>query len=233
MVGSLYGYKTTNGGITWSSIPINGDDIYFVNTDIGYACGRYNKIQKTTNGGQTWIVQTQQSSSGGRFYSILFFNSIIGVAAGDDVARTTNGGINWYYQNPPTGNRFTDVCITDTNEYYLSGDYNTILKTTTGGNIIGLQTINLQVSKNFFLKQNYPNPFNPLTKIKFDVPKASFTKLIIYDVLGREVATLLNEELKPGTYEADWDGSNYSSGVFFYKIISGDFVETKKMILMK
>lgn len=58
-------------------------------------------------------------------------------------------------------------------------------------------------------------------------------KLIIYDLLGQEVTTLVNEELKPGTYEADWDGSNYSSGVYFYKIISNEFTETKKMVLMK
>jgi hypothetical protein len=83
------------------------------------------------------------------------------------------------------------------------------------------------------LSQNYPNPFNPQTKIKFAVPKASFIKLIIYDLLGREVTTLVNEELRPGTYEADWDGSNYSSGVHFYKIIAGDYTETKKMVLMK
>ena len=95
-----------------------------------------------------------------------------------------------------------------------------------------------EIPNNFSLCQNYPNPFNPQTKIKFDVPanvkgQTSNVKLIIYDLLGREVAILVNEELKPGTYEADWDGSNYSSGVYFYKIISGDFVATKKMLMVK
>ncbi len=100
----------------------------------------------------------------------------------------------------------------------------------------GLTNINTQNNLNvkaYLLSQNYPNPFNPKTKIRFDVPTTSFTKLIVYDLLGREVATLVNEELKPGSYEADWDASNFSSGVYFYKIISGDFVETKKMVLMK
>lgn len=105
----------------------------------------------------------------------------------------------------------------------------------------------------FNLSQNYPNPFNPQTKIKFDIPAnvkglTSNVKLVVYDLLGREVATLVNEELKPGTYEADWDASNFSSGVYFYKIIfrqagssTGDpstgsgqvYTETKKMVLMK
>jgi hypothetical protein len=94
--------------------------------------------------------------------------------------------------------------------------------------MVGITAVSNELPDNFFLSQNYPNPFNPQTKIKFDVPKASFTSLIIYDLLGREVTTLVNEVLKPGTYEADWDGSNYSSGVYFYKIITESFVETKK-----
>ena len=95
-----------------------------------------------------------------------------------------------------------------------------------------------ELPNKFLLSQNYPNPFNPQTKIKFDVPanvkgQTSNVKLVVYDLLGREVTMLVNEELKPGTYEADWDGSNFSSGVYFYKILSGDFVETKKMLMVK
>jgi hypothetical protein len=101
-----------------------------------------------------------------------------------------------------------------------------------------LEPVSTEIPAVFSLSQNYPNPFNPQTKIKFDVPanvrgQTSNVKLIIYDLLGREVATLVNEELKPGTYEADWDGSNFSSGVYFYKIISNEFTETRKMVLMK
>ncbi len=104
--------------------------------------------------------------------------------------------------------------------------------------LTGISSVNSDIPNSFSLSQNYPNPFNPQTKIKFAIPsnlkgQTSNVKLIIYDLLGREVATLVNEELKPGTYEADWDGSNFSSGVYFYKIISGDFTETKKMVLMK
>ncbi|NOS84891.1 MAG: T9SS type A sorting domain-containing protein [Ignavibacteria bacterium] len=105
--------------------------------------------------------------------------------------------------------------------------------------ITGITYMNNEIPDIYDLSQNYPNPFNPQTKIKFELPSLSRSKssipvkLIIYDLLGREVATLVNEELKPGTYEADWDASNYSSGVYFYKIISEGFVETKKMVLMK
>ncbi|NOS84890.1 MAG: T9SS type A sorting domain-containing protein [Ignavibacteria bacterium] len=119
------------------------------------------------------------------------------------------------------------------NTYNLRGAKinNTVYGDTSG--LTGISLNEAEIPANYSLSQNYPNPFNPQTKIKFAVPKASFTKLVIYDLLGREVTTLVDEELKPGTYEADWDGSNFSSGVYFYKIISGDYVETKKMVLMK
>jgi hypothetical protein len=99
--------------------------------------------------------------------------------------------------------------------------------------ITGIPTVNSDIPVKYSLSQNYPNPFNPQTKIKFDVPQTSFTKLIIYDLLGREVTTLVSEELKAGTYQAEWDALSFSSGVYFYKIISGDYVETKKMVLLK
>lgn len=121
------------------------------------------------------------------------------------------------------------VCGTSDSNTFAFRDYCTIKYS----QVTGTSVISGLIPVKFSLSQNYPNPFNPTTKIKFDVPKPSFTKLIIYDMLGREVTTLVNEELKPGTYETDWDASYYSSGVYFYKIISGDFVETKKMVLMR
>ncbi len=102
---------------------------------------------------------------------------------------------------------------------------------------IGITPISSEVPKNFSLSQNYPNPFNPATKIKFDLPEGNgddrFVLLKIYDVLGREVSTLVNQQLQPGTYEVNFDAANFESGVYFYKLTSGDFVETKKMILLK
>jgi hypothetical protein len=83
------------------------------------------------------------------------------------------------------------------------------------------------------LHQNYPNPFNPVANIKFDIPKQENVQLIIYDLLGREVQTLVNGELKPGTYKAVWDASNFASGVYFYKLVAGSYADTKKMILIK
>jgi hypothetical protein len=111
-------------------------------------------------------------------------------------------------------------------------------------NIVGLKRISELTPDKYKLLQNYPNPFNPATKIKFDIPpskgvglpaagRGMTVQLVIYDILGREIATLVNEQLKPGTYEVEWDGSNYPSGVYFYKLITQNYSETKKMVLIK
>jgi hypothetical protein len=94
-------------------------------------------------------------------------------------------------------------------------------------------TGNSELPKEFRLYNNYPNPFNPTTKIKFDIPKSSYVKLIIYDVLGREITTLVNEKLNAGRYEVDWNGSGYPSGVYFYKLRTDEFTDVKKMVLLK
>ncbi|MGA2667548.1 MAG: M14 family zinc carboxypeptidase [Ignavibacteria bacterium] len=85
----------------------------------------------------------------------------------------------------------------------------------------------------FALGQNYPNPFNPATNIKFQLPRSEFVTITIYDVLGKKVATLLNERKNPGYYDVSFDGTNYASGMYFYKIEAGNFIDTKKMILIK
>ena len=81
--------------------------------------------------------------------------------------------------------------------------------------------------------QNYPNPFNPVTKINYELPGAEFVTLKIFDVLGNEVALLINEKQNGGVYTAFWDASNFSSGIYFYTIDAGEFKQTKSMILLK
>jgi len=89
------------------------------------------------------------------------------------------------------------------------------------------------IPNEFALSQNYPNPFNPATTIKFGLPERSFVELRVYDILGREITTLVNEELDSGYYETNFNAVNLSSGIYVYQIKAGDFVNTKKMILMK
>jgi subtilisin-like proprotein convertase family protein len=101
------------------------------------------------------------------------------------------------------------------------------------GALTGIEPVSNSVPGSYALYQNYPNPFNPATNIKFDLAKASNVKLVVYDILGREVRTLVNEFKNPGSYELKFDASNIASGTYFYRIEAGDFVEIKKMVLVK
>lgn len=98
---------------------------------------------------------------------------------------------------------------------------------------IGIQTISTEVPQRFELKQNYPNPFNPVTNIEFSIAKTRDVNLVIYNSLGQLVTTLVNQELKPGTYKYDFNASGLPSGSYYYRLTAGDFVRTNKMILVK
>lgn len=98
---------------------------------------------------------------------------------------------------------------------------------------IGIQQISNEIPNNYLFSQNYPNPFNPMTKIKFSIPKSSNVNVTVFDVLGRHIATLVNEKLKAGTYETQWNAINIPGGAYFYRIEADDFTETKKIILVK
>ncbi len=102
----------------------------------------------------------------------------------------------------------------------------------------GIKNTGTIIPEKYSLYQNYPNPFNPATRIKFDIAsnvkgQAADVKLIIYDILGREISKLVNEKFQPGTYEITFDGSNLPSGVYFYKLSAGNYEETKKLVLLK
>jgi hypothetical protein len=106
--------------------------------------------------------------------------------------------------------------------------------------VTGIEPISSEIPLKYALYQNYPNPFNPVTKIKFDIASLInqdlFRRVVvlkIYDLLGREIATLVNEQLRPGTYEVEWNGSDYPSGVYFYRITAGNFTNAEKMIMIK
>ncbi|MBZ0204204.1 MAG: T9SS type A sorting domain-containing protein [Ignavibacteria bacterium] len=102
-----------------------------------------------------------------------------------------------------------------------------------GGNTPSVNMDDLTIPKSYELSQNYPNPFNPSTTIEYSIPNNAEVTLKIYDILGKEVATLVNEFKSTGTYIVNWNASNYSSGPYFYRLTAGDYTQTKKMFLVK
>jgi hypothetical protein len=133
------------------------------------------------------------------------------------------------------------IKLDDKFNVYLSGSSSMKMCTIKYSQTVGVIKNGGQIPGCFKLYQNYPNPFNPTTKIKFEIPltnggglsRGMFTKLTVYDILGRKIAVLIDQSMKPGTYEVEWDASNYPSGVYFYKLTAGDFTQTKKMVLLK
>ena len=156
------------------------------------------------------------------------------MAYSGSACRTTDGGNTWTCQSTGFSPTYS-IFFTPQGHGWVCGSNGTIMHTLIP---IGITPISNEVPTGFRLYQNYPNPFNPVTKIKFDISAVAAVheppySLRIYDVLGREVATLVNESLKPGTYEVEFDGTNYPSGVYYYKLIASDYTDSKKMVLVK
>ena len=149
---------------------------------------------------------------------------------------STNDGVNWIHKDQGMSNQA--VWSLTTNSQYIfagtgsfAGGCSVWRRSLT--EIVGVQNISTEVPSEYSLKQNYPNPFNPTTNIRYSVSKNGMVKLIVFDALGREVETLVNQSQQAGTYEASFNGSSLNSGVYFYKLTSGDFSETKKMLFVK
>jgi photosystem II stability/assembly factor-like uncharacterized protein len=232
--------KTTNTGMNWTPISSPGfsNSIYFINNQTGWAAGN-SFVYKTTNGGNNW----NSYNVNGSLFSLCFANDQIGwtCGSGGAIYGSTNGGINWTLQSSGTTTYLYSLSFINSQTGWAVGALGKILKTTNGG-ITFIHPISNELPEQFSLYQNYPNPFNPATKIKFDVAsnvkgRTSNVKLIIYDALGREVEILVNQQLERGTYEVEWSAtggaSNYSSGVYYYTLSTGEFSETRKAVLIK
>jgi len=126
---------------------------------------------------------------------------------------------------------FIDVSLGNKGKYYYRLNQIDYDGTETYSDVIEIEYT--LIPKVFSLSQNYPNPFNPITTLQFGIPKEVKVTLKIYDVIGREVETIVNEKMQPGYYEYKWNASNFATGVYFYRLTAGSFVQTKKMILMK
>ena len=240
----IYIYRTTNSGMNWSQQYRDSNEyaarikkIQFLNEYTGYAVGGNTStiFYKTSNGGLNWDTTYYPNRKND---ALLFLDENTGWKGGcaipdsSCIAYTSNGGTNWILQRRGVIARVYSLYFINNLTGWAAMWNGTIMKTTTGGSV---PVINLgnEIPSEYKLHQNYPNPFNPKTSIRFDIPRSSHIKLIIYDALGREVATLVNEKLSAGSYETEWDGSNYPSGVYFYQLNSEKFSQIKKMILIK
>jgi hypothetical protein len=158
---------------------------------------------------------------------------------------SSDGGLNWVEDIRLTDagsfSMYPSVSVSDSVVHVLWEDFRDgagaeiYYKRNPTGNPTGVENINSEFPSEFILVQNYPNPFNPITKIRYVISNGvrNLVTLDVCDVLGNEVASLVDEYKSAGSYEVDFNASGLSSGVYFYKLQAGSFVETKKMILLR
>jgi photosystem II stability/assembly factor-like uncharacterized protein len=259
-VDSLYGWavgddgvvlKTTDAGAQWfvqtREITRWLADAEFVDRNHGWVAGDSASVWCTTDGGATWEAQTQGAAL--TAWDIEFTDSLHGWIAGGTppgrpvpplglILRTNNGGQTWVTQNSGTTVCLFGLSFLDSLTGWVVGESGSILHTSTGGvtdvsphgAVLPLRTSTLD--------QNYPNPFNPLTNFGFHIAKSEFVSIKVYDLLGKEVKTLVEGELAPGSYSTSWDGGDaygarVGSGVYLYRLRTPSFASTKAMVLVK
>lgn len=230
-------YKTTDGGYNWifqfNNYQINS--FYFIDSLKGWVLETLGSsyIYRTINGGQNWI--SCNFCGVGIGYSLSFINENNGwIGGGSNIHHTVNGGVNWINQNTSHVVKYNGIYFTDSLTGWTAGDSGVILKTTTGGVLTGFSNSSSEIPDQYYLSQNYPNPFNPVSKINFGLPRQGFVSLKVYNVLGNVVAVLVNESRSTGSYEVNFDGSNFPSGIYFYDLeVDGKIIDTKRMLLLK
>jgi photosystem II stability/assembly factor-like uncharacterized protein len=246
-------YLSTNNGTTFTQTSLNNQEVRslaVIGSNV-FAGTNPNGVYLSTNNGSTW-AQTPLNS--GRINSLIVWGTNIFAGTNDgNIYQSTNNGADWITRNEGLPTMYIGInSLLIANNYMFAGTQSYSVYRRPLSELIGIRKISTEVPSGFSLSQNYPNPFNPVTKIKFEIPLSplsergvgGFVTLKIYNLLGRQVASLIpplwggQEGLQPGTYEVVWDGSNYPSGFYFYKLMvsgvePGDYTETKKMILVK
>lgn len=221
-------YRSINNGANWTNVDpsLYSTKAFISNGDKLYAA-KENGLFVSNDSGQTWVRLYNNYTN---HMTLSGTNIICGGSSGINI--TTNNGINWIQKNEGFGsNTAVNYLLIANGILYAAIDSNVWRRPIT--EIIGIKTISNAVPEYYELFQNYPNPFNPRTNIEFDIIKSGYAKVTVFDVLGKEIIILVDQELGVGSYQVDWNATNHPSGIYFYRLDAKDFTMTKKMVLSK
>ena len=236
-------FKSVNGGYNWTDVHTNASsseipsmtNISFDKSIIYATNWPSGAIYRTTNYGDNWTLLRTNSGSGWASDMCHEDPTLVHTGSyGSSSWLSTDGGAN-FTTYTASGGAGAGMIVPERG-YQLNMMTGALLKLNIVYSVVTSveeNTITTLAPDKFRLYQNYPNPFNPVTRIKFDLPKSSSVKIALYDNIGREVRTVLNEYRNAGTYEISIDGSSLSTGVYYYKLTAGSISETRKMILTK
>jgi hypothetical protein len=225
---------SNNGGSTFSSMsnPANDDikDIQFIDASTGFACGSNSFFMFTSNAGVNWTSRSSGIQVG--LNGLHFVNQNKGwtVGGAGTLYSTTNAGLNWILEQSQTGQDLNSIHSFDSNNAWAVGNLGVIVTNFTAPTSTENENVSLT---DFALEQNYPNPFNPSTNIRFRITTEEFVNLKVFNVLGVEIATLVDEVLPAGSYNIEFNAEQINSGVYFYTLSTDNFKSTRKMILTK
>ena len=224
---------SSDNGVTWNILlsgsfgTVRAMAIY---NNVIFAGTSSSGVLKSTDMGITWAVCNVGLGSTSISHMIMYYQNVF--VTSDNIYVSTNYGSSWTIVSYGLNSAFPQRLAIIYPYIFVGTSGNSVWRRPLS-EIVGVNDPGVNIPKDFLLGQNYPNPFNPVTNIKYQIAKSSYVQLKIYDLLGKEVATLVNSQLQPGTYSVLWDGTNYPSGVYFYRIQSGSFTDAKKMTLVK
>ncbi len=234
--------KSVDGGATWAGrslvsigIELGGPiRVALESPGVMYATMKTSSVKgiyKSTDSANTWTaVNSGLSDWDITSYAIPMPGTVFASSSSKGVFKTTNGGTNWSDVSTGIGDKQVKVLAMSSTSIY-AGTPNGVFRTTRPTAV--KEDVQHIMPEKFELSQNYPNPFNPSTVIEFRVPNNGLVTLKVYDILGREVATLVNESKSSGAYKTAFNAEKLSGGIYFYRLQSGNFEVTKKMILIK
>ncbi len=234
-------FRSKDNGVTWEEINTGLTNQFvtslkFNSANILFAATSGGGVFRSSNNGDNWIpINNGLTSVDARAIAINSYDYVF-VSSSEGVFRSTNDGNMWTQINSGLSNysSVSVLAINPSENIFTAANQKVYRSVNPTTNIVNEDD---NFPSTYSLSQNYPNPFNPVTTISYQIPKTEFVSLKVYDILGRAVATLVNEEKPAGSYEVEFNPAssikNPASGIYFYKITAGSYIETKKMILLK